>query len=271
MEGGCKSLINKTMEHDIKKTEHEMGSNTSEIFAGQVKSKATEKMYAESADYFAHIIRNMLPQSDKQYTLLDAGSYKGELLGQVLDRLKDDYKFYPVGVDSNPEALSKNKIAKERTLSSLNVLPFRDHSFDLAIMRYALQWNTADEQKAIIKELSRVISHFAIIQHPGSNPTDPETWRSRTDDLFDGKEIKKLERTDYYFASRDEIENWMKDMGIKFQRLQDRRIDNGSDIYTERFGLDAKETAKMKEILGDQDCFEQTTWIIYPDKVESGE
>ncbi len=56
----------------------------------------------------------------------------------------------------------------------------------------------------------------------------------------------------------------MTEENIKFERIKEKIINNLSDVYTERYGLDIKESKKAKAIMGNKDFFVQTDWIIYP-------
>lgn len=74
--------------------------------------------------------------------------------------------------------------------------------------------------------------------------------------------VEKLFRQECYFSSGDEIEKWMTEAGIKFRKLQDRKIDTVSDVFIERFKLDEEDAKKTIEILGDKNYIFQTTWLI---------
>ena len=241
-----------------------MGVNTSEVFAGRGESEAGGKFYTETPDYFSNIIRNILPPSDQPYSILDMGAFRGELLSGITEKLRGEYEFQTIGVDINEEALKKNLSSQTKILSSLDKLPLEDHSVDVALMRYVLQWNNPERQKAIISELARVVKRIGIIQHVGCDNDDPKGWREKMDDLFDGKEIPKMKRGEHYFSSRDEVEQWMKEQDINFQRLQDRRINDGADVYRERYNLTEIENGEMLKILGDKNFFMQSAWIVYP-------
>ncbi len=80
--------------------------------------------------------------------------------------------------------------------------------------------------------------------------------------MLDGKEIPKLKRIDHYFSSRNEIEKWMQENKINFERLMERKIENLEDVFIERYNLNDGESLKTKEILGDKNYIIQTTWLI---------
>jgi hypothetical protein len=127
-----------------------------------------------------------------------------------------------------------------------------------------LQWNNAERQKKILKEISRIVSEFAIIEHSGADSNEADAWRERQDDLFSGKEVAKLKRGEHFFTSRDEMERWMCEVGIKFERAKDFVIEDMAIVFAERFNLTPEELAKTYEILGDRNYLPITDWIIYP-------
>jgi hypothetical protein len=128
-----------------------------------------------------------------------------------------------------------------------------------------LQWNNAEKQKKILKEAERVVNDFAIIQHVGADNEDKDLWRDRVNNLLGGK-VDKLKRNDYFFSSRDEIEIWMKEQNISFNRIQDRKVEKFSNLFFERYDLDGEEKLKTENILGDKDYVIQTTWLIKSSK-----
>ncbi len=239
----------------------DMGATTSRVFAGEYKSKTTKEMYGETADFFATEIRKRLP-NNKSYSLIDTGSYQGELLGELLKKLPE-YHLQTFGIDINQAALSHNS-ADQKILASAEALPLEDKSVDVAIVRYVLQWNELEKQRKILQELARVTREFTLIEHAGSDIINPEAWRKHTDNLFDGAIIPKMKREGYHFSSRDEIEKWMHESGITFTRLRDRRIENMANVYIERYRLNKEEAEKAKQILGDKNYCRQTDWIIFP-------
>lgn len=239
-----------------------MGSETSKVFSGEAESLTTKEMYSETAGFFADQIKSHIPESTGQYVLADVGSFQGELLSNVVELL-NEYKFETVAVDINEVALVGNK-ANKKIVSSGEQLPFDDNSIDVVIMRYVLQWNNAEKQKKILKEINRVTKTVALIEHVGSDTEDTENWRGKQDELVSGIKIPKLKRGEHFYSSRDEIETWMSEQGIKFFRLRDRKIAEASNAYIERFGLDENEADTAREILGNKDYFMQTDWAIFP-------
>lgn len=240
-----------------------MSESTSQVFAGKYKTETNKKMYAETADYFANEIKARLPKTEGEYTLLDIGSHQGELMQDILSKLPD-YKFKTIAIDISEDSLSGNNISDRRIIANAEELPLDDEIADVVIVRYLLQWNDAERQKKILQEIARVTKGFALVEHVGSDIVDTENWRTKMGILLEGHVIPKLKRGEHFFSSRDEVENWMNGLGIKFERLRERIIQNGSDVYIERFNLTQEEAEKARIILGDKDFFHQTDWIIYP-------
>lgn len=219
-------------------------------------------MYGETAGFFSEEIKNRLVP-DKEYVLADVGAFKGELLDNIISKLPD-FKFKTVALDINNKALEENR-ADTKIAGVAEQLPFADKSVDVLMMRYVLQWNNPEKQKKIIKEIPRVIKDFALIEHIGSGNDDPILWRKNMDNLLGGDRVPKLKRAEQFFSSRDEIEKWMAEEGVKFERLNEQRIDNPSDAFIERYNLTLEEGKAVREILGDNDYEIKTDWIVYPD------
>lgn len=242
--------------------EPDMGNATSDVFSGKCRSETNRKVYAETADFFAsEIKKRFIP--GKTYTLADIGAYQGELLGELLRKLPD-YKFKTIAVDIAETALTKNKTAQEIVCADACDLPLPDTSIDIAIVRYLLQWNAAERQERILNELARIVRGCAFVEHTGADVVDTVAWRERMDRLLSGKEIPKLKRGEHFFSSRDEVEAWMRNLGIEFLRLKDRIIADGADVYIERYALDADEAKAARQILGEKNYARQTDWVIFP-------
>lgn len=247
----------------IEQEEHtmEMGENTSKVFSGEGTSLAVKEMYAESAPFFAELIKNNLSEREEPYSLLDIGTSRGEFLKEIIDRLPG-YHFNTFGTDINEKALQENKTVENKIISNLASLPFEDNSMDVGTMRYILSWNTPEQQAQILKEVNRVMKRFTIVQHGGAPRENADAWRDRVSDFLGGNEIPKVKRTGYYFASVDEIEEWMTECGINFEKVNERLVQNMSDIFIERHNLPEEEGRKAKEILANQDYIIQATWLL---------
>lgn len=137
-------------------------------------------------------------------------------------------------------------------------------SKDVVIVRYVLQWNYPEKQKEILNELSRVSKEFAVVEHIGADIEDTDNWREKQDELVSGEKIPKLKRGEHFFSSRTEIESWMTEKGISFERIRERTIPEASNAYIERFGLDEADAQIARGILGDKNYFIQTDWLIFP-------
>lgn len=247
----------------IEQEEHtmEMGENTSKVFAGEGAPLAMKEMYAESAPFFAKLIKNNLPEREEPYSLLDIGTSRGEFLKEIITRLPE-YHFNTFGTDINDKALQENKTVENKIISNLTNLPFGDNSMDVGTMRYVLSWNTPEQQAQILREVNRVMKRFTIVQHGGAPSKNADVWRNRMADFLDGNEIPKVKRTGYYFASVDEIEGWMKESGINLEKVNERLVQNVSDIFIERHKLSEEEGRKAKEIFGEEDYIVQATWLL---------
>lgn len=252
------------METSNKPTEAQnMGENTSKVFLGEAKTKAAKEAYNKTPEVFSKEIKKRL-SPDKEYTVADIGSFKGELLDKLLD-LIPDYKFRTIAVDINQDALNKN-LSQEKIIANADNLPFEDGSIDIEVVRFLLQWNYWERQKQIIREIARTVKEFALIEHAGADNENSNEWREKIDRLFEGVEVPKLKRGEHFFSSRNEVEQIMRDEGIKFERIREKIIKDIVEIYSERFCLNEKEGVKARKILADKNFFVQTDWIIYPKK-----
>jgi len=240
-----------------------MGERASRVFSGEAKTKATQEAYNKTPEVFSREIKNRL-SPNREYTIADIGSFRGELLNNLLG-LIPDYRFRTIAIDIDEDALNQN-LLQEKRIANAEKLPFEDNSIDIEIVRFLLQWNNWERQKRIIREIARTVKEFALIDHGGADNRKTDEWRKKHDRLYNGVEVPKLKRKECFFSSRNEIEKTMKDNGIRFERIQEKTINDLSEIYSERFNLNAEESAKAKEILADKNFVIQTDWIIYPKK-----
>lgn len=242
------------------------GTKAPEIFSGKVEVEPVKKIFGESAKLFADIIRIRLGASGGTFRLADFGSHYGELLENIC-KLLPEYDLQTVGIDLESN-LQENKAAQEKISADLAHIPMGDNSVDFGMARYVLHWNSAEKQKQILKEIARIIKDFAIIQHVGANSENPAQWREKVDDLLDGKEIPKLERHGHFFTSSQELEQWMTENSILFERVSEIRVENLSETLCQRFSLDETEKQTAKGMLAGNDYIMQTTWIIKSNKEE---
>jgi len=239
----------------------EQGENSSDVFGGANKTKTTVEIYGQSPEFFANIIRQKL-NPDKEYNLADLGSFDGKLLENVL-KLLPEYKFRTFGIDRE-QNLKNNHSAQEKIAAEIDWIPLSDKSMDIVLGRYILVWNDPEKQKRILKEIGRITRGFAIVQSAGSDTEGSDAWREKFNHLFSGKDVPKLHRVGHFFSSRDEVEGWMKEQNIQFERIQDRKVNEFSNVFCEKYNLDDAECAMTKKILDDKDFTVQNTWIIYP-------
>lgn len=240
------------------------GVDTSRVFSGKSTHPAMMQIYGESDSYFAQIIRQRLPVTEEQYHMGDFGSFKGELLHNVCKNLQcAGYTIKTTALDRSETALQNNP-AHEKIVTSLTRTPLDNGSFDMSICRYALAWNSLEEQGNILSELSRVNKHFAIVQHVGADVQDSEAWRERINYLLSGKDIPRLNRENHYFSSLEEIEDLMRQRDIRFERLEEKRIEKVSQVFIERYSLNQQESELAKKIMADKDYIVRSTWLIYP-------
>ena len=239
----------------------EQGEASKEVFSGLIEKPAIKELYSESATFFAEIIRSRLSPRDIPYEMLDVGSFKGDLVREVVRNLGGNYKVHTIGIDINENALAENSAVERKVVADVASMPFGDHSFDFSEARYVMPWNELEKQKEILREISRVSKRFAIIQHAGADNTDTVSWQTAIHGLLNGG-VDKLKRQICYFASADEIENFMRDLGLTFNRVQNRRVENVSQVFIEKYKLNNEEATQAVSILSDKDYIYQTTWVI---------
>ncbi|MFH0857075.1 MAG: class I SAM-dependent methyltransferase, partial [bacterium] len=244
-----------------KKYIYDQGENASALFDGKKNiSPAINFIYKESAEFFAKIIRNRLPYN-KKYFIADLGCYDGKFLEAVV-RLLPEYKFFTYSIDHDKKILANNKITDKKICADLEKIPLSNKSIDLTLLRYVLSWNSLSKQKKILKEILRLTKNFAIIQHAGPDDNRTDEWRRRYNDLFAGKEIKKLYRRGHYFSSPKEVEFLMHNLNARYKKIQSRKVDNFSEVFKEKYDLNNREFIRVQEILGNYDFAVQTSWII---------
>lgn len=241
----------------------EQGKGASRAFEGERGVLVIEKIYGESAKFFADEIRKFLPPRPEAYTMsvLDVGSYRGEFLKDLIAEFGNDYNFDVTAIDANEAALKDNPAAGMKVVGNVAQLPFRDNAFDVTVMRYVLPWNTKVEQKQILGEVNRVSDKYAIIQHSGAVRENSNDWQVEFHKIFSG-DIPKLKREKVYFSSPTEIESWMSEEGINYRVLQDRVVPDVSDLFIAKYELSPVDTAKIKELLVDRDYIEQASWVL---------
>jgi len=245
----------------MKKYTIEQGENSSKVFKAEGNlSKTNIKMYRQSPEFFANIIRKNL-RPGKTYRIADLGCYSGEFLQNIIDLLPE-YEFKTIGIDRE-ENLENNKTAEEKIPADLELIPLKDKSVDIAIMRYVLQWNVREKQKKILSEIARIIKEFAIIQHIGADNVESDLWREKFDNLLGGA-IPKIKRVGYYISSKNEIESWMREHNISFEKIQNRKIEEFYRVFSERWNFTNEEDEIAKKTLDNKNFAIQTSWLLYP-------
>lgn len=238
----------------------QLGDNHQNLFRGNCSLRANKLLYSESASLISSVIRRKLPNKEPRYIFADFGSNKGDLLHSVLQHLPD-YHFQTMAIDI-PENLIGNTNADVMVAADISeYIPMADNTADIGMMRYVLSWNDPGKQSAILNEITRVTKGFIVLQHGGADDNDPDAWRKNMDATLNGS-IPKIKRAGHFFASRKEIENWMRTNHIEFKCILNRRIEKVSDVFIERTPLDAEESLALRNILDDKDYIIQTTWII---------
>lgn len=235
------------------------GERTSNVFAGKGCSAASQKIYGESAALFAALIDDAHSSADGPYVLADIGSFKGELMVELIERLRS-HAFNTIAVDINREALANN-LADRRIVADVVDTQLPDKSVDLTICRYVLQWNPPDKQRHILRELDRITKRTVILQHFGCDDSDP-SHRVHIDAALSGEHVPKLLRKDYYLSTAQEIEGWFAHDGLPFVRQAHLRVDGLSDSFIDRYNLNRSDARKLKDLLGVYDYIVLTTWTL---------
>jgi len=232
------------------------GKNASPLFKGMSQSREATLFYGESVDLFAQIVKkNFVPGT---YTLADLGGNKGEFLSKVTEKLPEySFKSYVVDVNLGIEiGLNAEKIDG-------NILEnkFEDKSIDIVFLRYALSWNPFDKQKDVLKEVSRICKGVTIIQHQGYNDVQISEQDKVFSKIFDGR-IPEIARNDYFPTNLSQVEKWMSELGLRFSRVQNRKVENISNLFIEKYRLNEKDAQLIKDILSGCDYLMQTCWVL---------
>ena len=235
----------------------EQGVNAETVFHGEALSEAGRLIYKESAPIFAQAIRSNLKAGE--YVLADLGSSKGEFLEDFLSLLPE-YTFNTIAVDVNVRDLEVN-IAHEKVLSNISQLALANKSIDVTLARYALAWNDLETQKEILKEIKRTTKHLAIIQHQGANSVHAEGLQARSRQLFGGI-VPQLQRDKFFFSTPEQLEHFMKELDISFERIQERDVPGLSNLFIEKYNLSEVDAHNTQAILSGADYVTQAAWIL---------
>ncbi len=235
---------------------NDQGTNSIQAFHGKGKANAIKLFYGDSASLFAKLIRNNLKAG--KYTLVDLGGHKGEVLGDMLPLLPE-YEFDAVVIDKvqgMDEGVKARKIVGDIIN---NEIP--DKSVDVVLMRYVLPWDSYDNQKLIIKEVQRICRGFAIIQHQGAMSKDPKPLQNASLKLWSGR-VEALKRDFGFFTEAKQVEAWMTELSINFEKLDQKYIETLSEMFIEKFNLNDTDAQTTKDILSGCDGIEITTWLL---------
>lgn len=237
----------------------EQGEYSEVMFSGEITSDAAELIYSQSVQLFSEAILASLPQGE--YSIADLGSSKGEFFTKLLDseNLKG-YKFHTIAIDVNEDDIKQNN-AESNIVSDLQSLSLADKSVDIILSRYALAWNNLEGQRKILEEIKRVTKGIAIIQHQGANSEHPEGLQDASLQLFSGI-IPALKRDEFYFSTAEQLEVMMKELGINFERIQNRDVDGLSSIFIDKYDLSEEDAQTTVDCLRGSDYVTQTTWIL---------
>lgn len=235
----------------------EQGIRAAETFRGDMENGPIKELYGESAPLFASLIKERLVPG--HYSLGDLGSHRGDFLQEIVSNLPE-YDFETTAFDSSRSSLMENS-ASYKVQADLASLPSADKTLDVVIARYALAWNKREDQSKILSEIKRVTKNTAIIQHQGAGEEDTEVFRAATGRAFDGR-IPALRRDNYYLSTRTEMEQWMGELDIRFDLVQNRKISHLSETFIQKYNLSEAEAADLKDMLGNSDYVQQMTWVL---------
>ncbi len=235
---------------------NDQGANSIQAFHGKGKANAIKLFYGDSASLFAKLIRNNLKAG--KYTLVDLGGHRGEVLGDMLPLLPE-YEFKAVIIDKVrgiDEGVKARKIVGDIIG---NEMP--DKSADIVLMRYVLPWDSYENQKLILKEVQRICKGFAIIQHQGAQSDNPKPLQDASLKLWSGA-VPVLKRDFGFFTEAKQVERWMTELGINFEKLDQKYIGTLSEMFIEKFNLNETDAQATKDILSGCDGIEITTWLL---------
>ena len=232
------------------------GSKSIDVFHGRSESVAIQAFYKDSVPLFTKLIRKNVKPG--KYSLADLGGHKGELLSELISALPE-YDFQSVIIDKVSGLEPGIKIEKINHDIIGNPLP--DKSTDLVIMRYVLPWDAYENQKLILNEVKRVCRNMAIIQHQGAPSDNPKPLQEASKVLWSGA-VPTLKRDYGFFTESSQIEKWMNELGMNFEKIEERYVETLSEMFIEKFSLSAEEAEMTKKILDGCDGITITTWVI---------
>ncbi len=235
---------------------NEQGQNSETVFHGNGQQKSIYEFYGKSASLFANTIHTNLPAGD--YVLADLGGHKGELLGDILNLLPE-YNFDSIIIDK-VEGLDL-KVKTRKIIGDIIDSKIPDKSIDVVIVRYVLPWDKFENQKLILKEIKRICRGIAIIQHQGAPNDNPKPLQDASIKLWGGS-VPVLKRNYGFFTEAKKIEEWMNELQIKFNKIDEKYIETLSGLFSENFGLSPADTKMTEDILSGCDGITVTTWLL---------
>ncbi|MFA6601666.1 MAG: class I SAM-dependent methyltransferase [Candidatus Paceibacterota bacterium] len=235
---------------------NEQGANSIDVFHGRSQSYVIQAFYKDSVPLYAGLIRKNLKPG--RYSVADFGGHKGELLSEFISALPE-YQFEPIILDK-VEGLETSLNFKKIVGDIIgNSLP--NKSVDIVIMRYVLPWDAYENQKLILNEVKRVCKNLAIIQHQGAPSDNPKPLQEATKVLWGGT-IPTLKRDHGFFTESSQVEKWMVELGMNFEKVEEKYIETLSEMFIEKFKLNESEADQTKKILNGCDGITITTWVV---------
>ena len=128
-------------------------------------------------------------------------------------------------------------------------------------MRYVLAWNSLEDQRNILKEIARICNGIAIIQHQGADSADPSPLQKASTQIFSG-EIPVLKRSHGYFTESKQIEKWMDELGLSYEKIQEKKVETLSETFIEKFKLEENDSVLLKQTLSGCDYINQSTYVV---------
>jgi ubiquinone/menaquinone biosynthesis C-methylase UbiE len=183
----------------------------------------------------------------------------GDFLKDLI-ALLPEYTFKTIAIDVNADDLEKNK-ADQKIVSNLTKIEVPDRSVDIVICRYTLAWNNLETQREILREIKRISKGLVVIQHQGANSLNPEVLQKASKELFSGV-IPQLKRDAFFFSTAEQLEVFMKELEITFERIQDKTVNGLSGLFIDKYGLSDTEADEVKRILKDSDYLTLSSWVL---------
>jgi SAM-dependent methyltransferase len=177
-----------------------------------------------------HLYRNLIDSHTNSETkILDVGCGHGDFLKPVYDKT-----IYSYGIDPDKEALDKNVFIKNKTVGTIEKLPFESNFFDLVVSAWVLE-HLPDPEKAF-QEIFRVLKPGGKVIFLTPNVWNYNVWIIRLipekfHDFFTKKLYNRQEHDtypkQYRINSVKKIAKILNQIGFKKSQL----ILNGDPSY----------------------------------------